>query len=53
MSQHPWGTRNQPQRQHDTDKETSFANPVKQGDSPKVKFPLLFFTLADRLFTVN
>ena len=47
------GDTESPQRQHDTDKETSFANPVKQGDSPKVKFPLLFFTLADRLFTVN
>ena len=44
------GDKESPQRQHDTDKETSFANPVKQGDSPRVKFPLLFFTLADRLF---
>ena len=28
---------------HDNDTEKSFSEPVQQGDSPKVKFPLFFF----------
>ena len=49
----PVGDKEAPQIQHNKDKETPFSQPVKQENSPKVKFPLLFFTLVDRLFTAN